>query len=137
MLFLLVVTATQMAIAQTSRAHNAAVGTPNIEWTPRQMEIDEEVPFGVPITRDFVVDNHSDSLLIINNVRSSCHCTTATWTTEPIAPNGRGVVHITYDALKEGEFYKVMIVFTNQDVDQPAGLVLKGVVAPKLVKTGQ
>ena len=106
------------------------VAKPRIVWTPRQMDIGK-IPYGVPVTRDFMVENHSDSALLITKVRTGCHCTTATWTTDSIAPGKKGVLHVTFDAMREDEFYKVIIVNTNQDVEQPVGLIFKGIVNKK------
>ena len=52
-------------------------------------------------------------------------------------PDTIGRVRVTFDALQEGEFYKVMIVSANQDARQPTGLVLKGEVDKKRVVTGE
>jgi len=106
------------------------IAAPRIVWLPRQMDIGK-IPYGIPVTRDFVVQNHSDSVLVLTKVRTGCHCTTATWTTDSIPPGKSGVLHVTFDAAKEDAFYKVIIVFTNQDVEQPVGLILKGIVDKK------
>ncbi len=126
----------QSVWSQTLAPGNAAAPVPRIKWLPRQLEVGK-VPFGVPVTRDFIVENNSDSILLLTHVRTGCHCTTATWTLEPIPPGSRGIVRVIFDALKEGEFYKVIIVFTNQDVEQPMGLIFKGTVDNKPVDRGQ
>ena len=117
-------------LAQSPKTAKVAYDGPAILWKPRQLDVGN-IPYGVPLTRDFVVENHSDSLLRITKVRTGCHCTTAEWTMEPIAPGSAGVVHVTFDALREEEFYKVIIVFTNQDAEQPMGLIFKGIVEKK------
>ena len=63
--------------------------------------------------------------------------TTATWTTDSIAPGLTGTVQVTFDAMKEEEFYKVIIVYTNQDVEQPIGLIFKGFVLQKPIAPDQ
>ena len=118
------------ASAQVLPADSVPAAIPRMQWVPRQTDVGK-VPWGVPVTRSFVVQNHGDSLLLITNVRTGCHCTTAIWTTAAIAPGDKGVVQVTFDALREAEFYKVIIVYTNQDVEQPMGLVFKGIVGEK------
>ncbi len=119
------------ATAQVARPDSVPVVViPRIVWTPRQMDVGK-IPFGVPLVRSFSVKNNSDSALLIKNVRTGCHCTTATWATDSIAPGKTGTVEVTFDALKEEEFYKVIIVYTNQDVEQPVGLIFKGFVLKK------
>ncbi len=137
LLLLLLTSATaQLGLAQTPTLEKVPVVTPRIKWLPSQMDVGK-VPFGVPVARDFIVENNSDSVLLLTKVLPGCHCTTATMTLDPIAPGARGVVHVTFDALKEGEFYRVVIVYTNQDTEQPMGLVLKGKVSQKSTETGQ
>ena len=123
------------ALAQTAKPDSVPPAVPRIQWLPRQIDVGK-IAYGVPVSRKYIVQNHSDSTLIITNVRTGCHCTTATWTTDPIAPGEQGVVHVTYDALREDEFYKVIIVYTNQDVEQPMGLIFKGIVHKKPPEKG-
>ena len=135
LLFLLLAGTGFSGLAQVPAPDSVPAATPRIQWIPRQIAVGK-VPYGVPVTREFTVQNNSDSLLLISNVRTGCHCTTATWTTEPIEPGQKGVVHITFDALREEEFYKVIIVFTNQDTEQPMGLIFKGTVGRKPPEKG-
>ena len=134
LLFLLLAGTGFSGLAQVPAADTTPT-IPRIQWLPRQMDVGK-VPYGVPVTREYTVRNNSDSLLLIHNVRTGCHCTTATWTTEPIEPGQAGSVRITFDALREEEFYKVIIVFTNQDIEQPMGLIFKGIVGKKPPEKG-
>ena len=77
------------------------------------------------------VKNISPDTFFILDVKSSCHCTVADWTKEPIPPGGTGQVQITYDALKEGPFYKIITVTTNFDPDQSIALTMTGTVLSK------
>ena len=121
--------------AQSSPAGDTATAITPVSWLPRQLDVGK-IPFGRPVTRNFIVENNSDSMLLITHVRTGCHCTTASWTPEAIAPGSRGMVHITFDALREDEFYKVIIVSTNQDNQPPVGLIFKGIVDKKSTQTG-
>ncbi len=135
LLLLLLAGAGCTAVAQVAKPDTVPVVVPRMQWLPRQIDVGK-IPYGVPVTRKYIVQNHSDSLLLITKVRTGCHCTTATWTEEPIPPGKQGVVNVTFDALREDEFYKVIIVFTNQDVEQPMGLIFKGIVNKKPPEKG-
>lgn len=136
LIFLLTCIIPQLVLAQTPATSDVPVPVSPVKWEPRQIDVGK-VPFGVPVIQDFMVKNGSDAVLQILNVRTGCHCTTADWTPDLMGPGSIGMVRVTFDALKEGEFYKVIIVSTNQDTGQPIGLILKGEVEKKPVATGQ
>ncbi|HND88044.1 MAG TPA: DUF1573 domain-containing protein [Saprospiraceae bacterium] len=100
-----------------------------MEWSPRMIEVDSVVAFGVPVTREFIVKNWSKEDLVLTKVRTGCSCTMVDYTQTPIPPNKGGIVRVTYDAQKEGDFYRVITVTTNFDPAQPVALILKGKVA--------
>lgn len=80
---------------------------------------------------DFEVTNTGNAPLIITRVQTSCGCTASFWTKEPIAPNGKGIVSITYDPTnRPGEFSQLVTVFSNA---LPTGLALSitGTVIPR------
>lgn len=114
--------------AQHVNTDDTSQNAGKVEWSPRMIELDSTVAYGVPVTRDFVVKNWSKEDLIITKVRTGCVCTTADYTQTPIPPNKGGIVRITYDAQKEGDFYRVITVTTNFDPAQPVALILKGTV---------
>lgn len=75
----------------------------------------------------FVVTNTGKEPLIIKNVETSCGCTDATWTKEPIAVGKTGTVSAVYNAEMLGHFNKQLAVYTNTDT-KPIYLSLTGVV---------
>lgn len=121
--------------AFTAGAQGMKIGDPSkndgkVEWIPMQINAGE-VPYGIPVERSYTVKNISNEDMVILNVKSSCHCTVADWTKEPIPPGLIGTISITYDALKEGEFYKIVTVTTNFDPDVQLALSMVGTVLPK------
>jgi len=126
-LLLLTLLAAPLA-AQHVNTDDTSQNAGKVEWSPRMIELDSTVAYGVPVTRDFIVKNWSKEDLIITKVRTGCVCTTVDYTQTPIPPNKGGIVRITYDAQKEGDFYRVITVTTNFDPAQPVALILKGTV---------
>jgi hypothetical protein len=66
-----------------------------------------------PATAVFTVKNDGDKPLVISNVTTSCGCTVADWTKEPIAPGATGQVSAVFDAKALGHFYKDISVYCN------------------------
>ena len=81
-----------------------------------------------PATATFTVKNDGNKPLVISNVTTSCGCTVADWTKEPIAPGATGVVTSTFDAKALGHFYKDIGVYCNAS-DRPIYLMLQGEVS--------
>lgn len=129
------------SLASCSQAQNRKTpATPNgpaqAEWSVKQIDLGQ-IPFGVPVTSEFTVKNTGGDTLLIHNAKVTCHCLSTDWTREPI-PSGRtGAVRVTFDAAKEGEFYRIVPVITSADGDEaPVALVVKGVVLPKPATDG-
>jgi Protein of unknown function (DUF1573) len=96
-----------------------------VEWSQRNFQLDN-LPQGVPVTREFTLKNISQEDLIVLSVFTGCHCTVAEWPQEPIAPGQTRSIKVTFDAKKTGEFYKFVTVKTNFDPEQPVALTLRG-----------
>ncbi len=86
-----------------------------VNWTPRHVEFG---PFqkGQPQTKAMTVTNISpDEYLVIKQVKSSCHCTSAEFSSEPIAPGKTGTILIKHNAEEVGEFLRIVSISTNFD----------------------
>lgn len=118
------------AAAQKMKIGDPTKNNGKVEFEPMQIDAGE-VPYGVPVERAYTVKNISDEDLIILNVKSGCHCTVVDWPKEPLQPGQSGSIKITYDALKEGQFYKIVSVNTNFDPEVGVGLSMTGTVLPK------
>ena len=66
------------------------------------------------VTYEFVFTNTGDAPVVIHHINSSCGCTAAQWSEEPVAPGKTGVIKATYHAKGyPGRFFKTLTVFTN------------------------
>ncbi len=115
-----------------------AIGDPTknagkVQWTPMQIETGD-VPFGIPVEGTIEAKNISSDTLHLLEVWSSCHCTVAEWTKEPIPPGGSGFIRVVFDAQKEGVFYKVIGIRTNFDPETQLALGMTGRVLPQKAK---
>ncbi len=117
-------------VAQKMKIGDPTKNNGKVEFEPMQIETGE-IPYGVPIERAYSVKNVSDEDLIILDVKSGCHCTVVDWPKEPLKPGQSASIKITYDALKEGQFYKIVSVNTNFDPEVGVGLSMVGTVLPK------
>lgn len=129
------------ALAVSAAAQKMKIGDPTknngkVEFEPMQIDAGE-VPFGVPVERTYIVKNVSEEDLTILDVKSGCHCTVVDWPHEPLKTGQSGTIKITYDALKEGQFYKIISVNTNFDPEVGVGLSMVGTVLPKPADGGQ
>lgn len=105
------------------------------------MKFDEQVhDFGTfkeetgKATHSFSFINKGDQPIIINNVRSSCGCTTPEWSRQPVPPGGKGFIKATYDPRnRPGPFNKSITITSN--TKSPVHILrIKGQVTPR-VKT--
>ncbi|MDR1197893.1 MAG: DUF1573 domain-containing protein [Prevotellaceae bacterium] len=83
---------------------------------------------GGNITHRFVFTNQGDAPVTIQNVATSCGCTTPAWTKEPVAPGEEGFVDATYrPAGRPGSFSKTLTIANNGD-PKTIQLTISGVV---------
>ena len=82
-------------------------------------------------TYDFVLTNTGSQPLVIQNIVTSCGCTTPEWTRQPIPPGGKGKVTAIFDPKdRPGAFDKSLTVYTNTKPEITV-LQIKGEVAPR------
>ncbi len=98
-----------------------------VEWHSPTTHDFGDILRGQPVEQAFYFTNRSSEPILIQNVRTSCGCTTSEWPERPIAPDSTGQLTITYDAAKSGYFYKsVKVYFSGQK--QAERLYLEGFV---------
>ncbi|WP_367390063.1 DUF1573 domain-containing protein [Lewinella sp. LCG006] len=68
---------------------------------------------GVPRTTIFTFRNIGSDALYIDNVRTSCGCTSPEWEDVRVAPDSLGHIVIEYDADDTGYFNKGIKVYFN------------------------
>jgi len=72
------------------------------------------IPQGKPVYHFFEVTNTGKDPLKIDNVQTSCGCTTPEWSREAIAPGATTTVKVGYNAAAEGAFDKSITILYNQ-----------------------
>lgn len=76
-------------------------GEPEIAVETVQLDLGD-VPNGEIATHDMVVRNVGRAYLVVENITTSCGCTTATLAPMQLAPGESGALHIAYDAGAHG-----------------------------------
>ncbi|RME09976.1 MAG: DUF1573 domain-containing protein [Bacteroidetes bacterium] len=80
-----------------------------------------------PKTTVFSFVNTSGQVLTIDNVRTTCGCTTPDWESIAIPPGDTSAIQITYDAYREGWFRKKITVYFS-GIRKPEKLFIQGYV---------
>jgi hypothetical protein len=86
------------------------------------------IPQGKPVTHNFEVVNNGKKPLILENVEASCGCTTPEWSPEPVAPGGKTIIKVGFNASSAGLFKKSITI--NYNSDEVKTLVISGEVYP-------
>jgi len=83
------------------------------------------------VTCEFEFTNTGDTPLMIQDIRTSCGCTTPSYTKDPVLPGKTGVIKVSYSTRgRVGAINKRITVFTNEP-DKVYTLQIKGEVLPK------
>lgn len=80
-----------------------------------------------PTTASFEITNTGNRPVTIDKVKTSCGCTTVSYSASTIGRGQKFVISATYDAKMMGHFDKFIGIYTDKD-DEPLMLHLKGVV---------
>jgi hypothetical protein len=107
-LLLWLIITTGCLVAQTSQ----------VSATDDPMEIADAHNFGSirqgrPVTYAFTFYNKGKEPLKLENVTASCGCTTPEWSSEEVAPYGKGIITVGYNAAGEGNFEKSVTIVYN------------------------
>lgn len=73
-----------------------------------------ELKKGEPVMATFVLENITEDSIKLDNVRTSCGCTSPIWTNNYIQPGDTSHIVIEYDAHDRGEFYREIKVFIRK-----------------------
>lgn len=68
-----------------------------------------------PVTVEYAITNTGDKPLVLTNVTTSCACSVADWSKEPIAPGAKGTVKASFDAKALGRFEKTVGIYSNAE----------------------
>ena len=72
-----------------------------------------KIPQGRPVTHIFEVVNTGKEVIHLDNVLTSCGCTTPEWSREPIKPGATTSIKVGYNAAAEGAFSKSITIQYN------------------------
>lgn len=120
-----------MAQAQKDQSQlttDKAVKPVNIEWSEKIHDF-KDIPVGTPVTATFTFKNVGKEPITVTRVKSSCGCTVASYSKEPVLPGKEGEVSATYNAAKQGSFNKSVNVYMSDN--SQLRLSLKGKVLAK------
>ena len=90
----------------------AAVAQPRIS-SNKETHNFGQIEWKHPVTVEYTITNTGNQPLVLTNVTTSCACSVADWTKEPIAPGGKGVVKASFDAKALGHFEKSVGIYSN------------------------
>jgi hypothetical protein len=94
-----------------------------ITWTQTVHDF-KDIPARKPVTASFEFENKGKEPITVTKVRSSCGCTVANYSKEPVLPGKTGQVSATYNAVKHGAFNKSVTVYMSDNTQYR--LSLKG-----------
>lgn len=80
-----------------------------LTWKSETIDLGK-IPHNKPVKVKFEFTNSSDAPVIISDVTTSCGCTGAEYPKEPIAPNKKSEISVTYNAAAVGTFSKTITV---------------------------
>jgi hypothetical protein len=128
-------TTTQQAAPTTQPATQQAPAnaTPVTPATPKSIVWNEtvhdfaKVKQNDPAEVTFTFKNNGQAPVVVTAARSSCGCTVAEYTKEPVKPGASGTVKATYNSARIGAFTKTVTV-TFEGYDAPDVLTIKGEV---------
>lgn len=143
-IFVIMLIGIQYLAAQAQQPVNTAQPAQNAQSVPAAKPVDKEktyswnenihdcgkIPVGEPVTVTYSVKNTGEAPILITAAKSSCGCTVAEYTKEPIKPGESGIVKATYNAARAGAFAKtVTVTFEGWAVGDV--LTIKGEVVEK------
>ncbi len=87
------------------------------------------IPYDSQELFEFEFKNTGKTPLLIQNVQTSCGCTTAEKPSEPVQPGKKSKISVKYDTKRVGDVNKTITVTTNVQTE-PIILTIKGKVQP-------
>ena len=88
-----------------------------------------KIPQGTPVTTVFKFTNVGQEPLILSDVKPTCGCTIAHYTTTPVKSGDEGEITITYNAAAAYPFNKTIVVTSNAKTPQKYLVIVGEVVA--------
>ncbi len=86
------------------------------------------VPMGEEAVVTFEITNQGTAPLVVEKVTVSCGCTVAKWSKDPIMPQDKMQLHISYNTNVVGEIKRSVVVKTNDKTKRRTLLSITGEV---------
>ena len=83
-----------------------------------------KIPQGKPVYHTFTLYNNGMESFQLQNVQTSCGCTTPEYSKEPVAKGGSTTIKVGYNAAAEGHFEKSITFYYNNGESKQ--LIIKG-----------
>lgn len=88
---------------------------------------------GGKVTHTFELENTTSAPIVIHSVRTSCGCTTPSYSRKPINVGEKSTIEIQFDPeYRPGPFQKEILVYSTAS-DYPIGLTILGTVTPRVL----
>jgi hypothetical protein len=85
-----------------------------------------KIPQGRPVHHVFTIDNLAADTLRVENVQTSCGCTTPEYSKDPVLKGGKVDIKVGYNAASEGQFEKsITVTYNGGQIKQ---LLIRGIV---------
>ena len=98
------------------------VTTVSVDQTEKNLG---KFPYSQKQEYTFLLTNTGNSVLVVQDVITSCGCTKAEYRKEPVRPGGTLKVKVIYEADEAGYFDKVVTIYCNAE-NSPISLRIKG-----------
>jgi hypothetical protein len=90
----------------------AAIAQPRISSNTDRVKLGR-IEWKRPVKVTYTITNSGNQPLVMSNVTTSCACTIADWSKDPIVPGGKGFVTATFDGNTLGRFDKEVCIYSN------------------------
>ncbi len=97
----------------TTYPNDSSKATPEALSWDKTVQDFVKIPQGIPVEVGFILTNNSKEILHINDVKTTCGCTVASYSKDPILPGESTTIITIYNAKNEGPFNKTVKVYTN------------------------
>ena len=124
----------QQPVHNEKDGHNHTTTSPQpanaepVELQFKEMEYDfAKIPQGKPVYHFFEIVNTGKTAIKLDNIQTSCGCTSPEWSRDPVAPGATTKIKVGFNAATEGIFEKYITVFYNNGT-QSKQIKIKGFV---------
>jgi len=116
--------------ATASQTETAGSSTPVIQFKETEKDFGM-ILSGERVFHKFEFTNSGGSNLVISGVSTSCGCTVADYSKEPVAPGKTGYVEVTFDSRnRQGVQEKIVTILSNAEPNRTELKIKSNVILP-------